>query len=431
MIYIVDNQLHFNFTSIADRVELLVKQKIQATLEHLVSEDRLASVDQLFKTHHAYRNASTVTRQRAASKVLALSPEAIRDAIINCIYPYSYVGRGGKMNVGGGISFMRTLRIPDDGKTYPLPPGLGRFSLRRVDDYCRRVPQQWLSQGGVMLPIYQAEALWLNFAGDYPIALRVATGKIDSVTGKAWRPGLNQDPQNYLILPEQPWLDGYCVEKGFIRQFVAMPLGKGYTVEEQITGTAEYGGLQLEAYPLKAEVHFRESIEGRFPQSLVQLLPRLVPPEPDHRLSESRAAMDCYCAAPEMGLGAGGRMQQEIYEDWRELEDWNQELRCGCFVHFCNSQMWSRITGGKPPHRPITAKAYSDYGLPWFDYYREDLGTLPGSKVLNQIRTVNEIAREEGDDVSDDDEPVSPSIVIQYGQKRRPDEVREWLDDYC
>jgi hypothetical protein len=43
---------------------------------------------------------------------------------------------------------------------------------------------------------------------------------------------------------------------------------------------------------------------------------------------------------------------------------------------------------------------------------------------------VNEIAREQGDDVSDDDEPVSPSIVIQYGQKRRPDEVREWLDDY-
>jgi hypothetical protein len=123
-------------------------------------------------------------------------------------------------------------------------------------------------------------------------------------------------------------------------------------------------------------------------------------------------------------------MQQEIYEDWRELEDWNQELRCGCFVHFCNSQMWSLITGGKPPHRPITAKAYIDYGLPWFDYYREDLGTLPGSNVLNQIRTVNEIAREEGDDVLDDEEPVSPSIVIQYGQKRRPDEVREWLDEF-
>lgn len=26
------------------------------------------------------------------------------------------------------VSFHRTLRIPDDGRTYPLPPGLGMFS---------------------------------------------------------------------------------------------------------------------------------------------------------------------------------------------------------------------------------------------------------------------------------------------------------------
>ena len=28
------------------------------------------------------------------------------------------------------ISFQRTLRIPDDNREYPLPPGLGRFPLR-------------------------------------------------------------------------------------------------------------------------------------------------------------------------------------------------------------------------------------------------------------------------------------------------------------
>ncbi len=38
------------------------------------------------------------------------------------------------------ISFQRTLRIPDDGKDYPLPPGLDRFPLRHLDDYARRVP---------------------------------------------------------------------------------------------------------------------------------------------------------------------------------------------------------------------------------------------------------------------------------------------------
>ena len=54
-------------------------------------------------------------------------------------------------------------------------------------------------------------------------------------------------------MPEQPWLDGYCVEKGVIRQFVAMPLGAGYTVEEQLTGAAEHGGLQIIAFPMKRE----------------------------------------------------------------------------------------------------------------------------------------------------------------------------------
>ena len=39
------------------------------------------------------------------------------------------------------VEFQRTLRIPDDGKDYPLPPGLGNFPLRHLDDFARRAPQ--------------------------------------------------------------------------------------------------------------------------------------------------------------------------------------------------------------------------------------------------------------------------------------------------
>ncbi len=59
------------------------------------------------------------------------------------------------------IDFQRTLRIPDDGKNYPLPPGLGSFPLRHIDDYAARVPAKWLDRGGVLLPMWQSEALWL------------------------------------------------------------------------------------------------------------------------------------------------------------------------------------------------------------------------------------------------------------------------------
>src|SRR5512138_645505 len=56
-----------------------------------------------------------------------------------------------------------------------------------------------------------------------------------------------------MVVPEQPWLDGFCVAKDVIRQFVAVPLGAGYSIEEQITGKAEHGGLQIHVYPMKKE----------------------------------------------------------------------------------------------------------------------------------------------------------------------------------
>ena len=37
--------------------------------------------------------------------------------------------------------------------------------------------------------------------------------------------------QNYVAIPKQKWLDGINCGDGTIRQFVAMPLGQGYTVE--------------------------------------------------------------------------------------------------------------------------------------------------------------------------------------------------------
>jgi hypothetical protein len=110
------------------------------------------------------------------------------------------------------IDCQRTLRIPDDGRDYPLPPGLGSFPLRHIDDFTPRLPASWLKRGGVLLPMWQAEALWLNFESNliedrstsYPFAIKVATGKINALTGEEWQRGLNRNPQNHLVAPEQP-----------------------------------------------------------------------------------------------------------------------------------------------------------------------------------------------------------------------------------
>ena len=192
------------------------------------------------------------------------------------------------------IGFQRTLRIPDDNRDYPLPPGLGTFPLNHVDDYTDKAPEAWDAHGGIFFPMYQAEAMWINFDGEYPMSVKVAAGKIDALTGENWNNELSKRPQDYLVVPEQPWLDGFCVGEGLIRQFVAMPLGEGYSAEEQLTGEAQHGGLQIVVYPMKAS-RYSAWLEEQVPSEHVMYSPVSAPLE--------------------MGLAPGGLMRQEIYED--------------------------------------------------------------------------------------------------------------------
>ena len=98
------------------------------------------------------------------------------------------------------VTFQRTLRIPEDG-LHDLPPGLGNFPLRRVEDYPNTAPAEWLARGGLMLPVYQREAMWLSFDTGQPGALQVGIGKVCAISGKAWSETLSQEPQNYAPPP--------------------------------------------------------------------------------------------------------------------------------------------------------------------------------------------------------------------------------------
>lgn len=308
------------------------------------------------------------------------------------------------------VEFQRTLRIPDDGRTYPLPPGLGRFPVRHVDDAAERVPRAWLERGGVMLPMYASEALWLNFSSShgYPFAVKVGTGKIDAVTGEPWTNALEREPQNYLSIPQQPWLDGYVVSKGKIRQFVAMPLGAGYTVEEQLTGAAEHGGIQLLVHPLKAEAYRPPVYRAR--DSFAYVVAEAAP----------AAYLD-----GDMGLAPGGEMEQEIYDDEQRFEDWDLDHRSRCFVHLTNALVWRAITGEDPPPTPATAEEYTRRGLPWFEYYGGDQTAVEGGKPFEKVKSVKQLGEEKGDVPLPENASVDPRNVVKLGPRRTAWEVRE------
>ncbi len=313
------------------------------------------------------------------------------------------------------VSFQRTLRIPDDGTDYPLPAGLGKFPMEHVDDHLRRAPSQWLEHGGVMLPMYQGEAMYIDFSSSYvaghdvqyPFAVKIAAGKIDAVTGEGWREELSATRQNYVVSPEQPWLDGFCVEQGVIRQFVAMPLGAGFSVEEQLTGEAEHGGLQIMVYPMSKRAFERHH------------------PKKDERVIRCFSSpLYLEDSDPSMGMGAGGRMRQQVYDDPYDLGDWETKTSSRCFVHLTDSQSWEKITRRPPPTEPPTAATYKKAGMPWFDHYVE-APVVGGSGILRGVKSVTEIDTEKGGPAVISDDSIAVDGVIQLRKDLSDGQVRE------
>ena len=307
---------------------------------------------------------------------------------------------------GFALNFQRTLRIPDDGGTYPLPPGLGTFPVCKVEDYEERVPDTWVEHGGVFIPMYQREALWISFRSRYwkPNAVKVAVGKVNAVSGKPWNQELASDENDYLVCPPQPWLDGINAGEGYINQFVAMPLGMGYTVEAQVTGEEKFGGIQLIVYEPKP---------GRFPDEPPQLTRVAYRAAPS---VTSAMALHAPVGGTEMGLAAGGKMKQKIYPDPHGKDTWDENNFGRVYVHIVNSLMYREITGNEPPPTPVTAKTYSQYGLPWFDLYDDKMGDLSAPDELKKIKTVKEMDKEKGFTSQQDDTSIDvpDDKIIKY-----------------
>ncbi|MCX4695289.1 hypothetical protein [Streptomyces sp. NBC_01408] len=338
------------------------------------------------------------------------------------------------------IRFIRTLRLPESG-THALPPGLGEFPLRRVEDYPGTAPPEWLAKGGVMLPVYLREAMWLSFAGTRePAALQVGVGKVCAVSGERWTGRPARTPQNYLVLPRQPWLDGINSGDGTVRQFVAVPLGLGATVEGQVTGEETTGGVQLQAFPLNARElsAWREAQRARPPRTgpsapappgapgapaafggygaavpLPMSAAPGAPPAPGAARARSAAQPP---AAPAMGLGVGGSMRQEVYRDERPLSAWAGDPAARVFVHLVTPPAWRRITGEEAPPSPVDRAAYTKAGLPWFDYYDDTAADLAAPETLGQVKPVGEWL---GDDHTPWAEPA-PGQVTPLGNAPRP-----------
>ncbi len=272
------------------------------------------------------------------------------------------------------ISFRRTMRLPDDVKLNAAPPSFNRFPLVDIDGYKDRVPSRWVEQGGIMLPMYQSEALYLSFSSSvdprrissYPFAIKVCAGKINALTGLEDHKGLQSPPQNYLVFPKQSWLDGFCIDKGRVRQFVAKKLQFANTDNKQSIETEDLEGLHISVFPMKA---------GRFEELY---------PKSDKIVQNNYSNLWGGGSAQPMGIAPGGKIKQEIYRDEFGAQNWDLENGSKCFVHITDAQSWTEITGQNPPQEPFSAERYRQSGLPWLDIYEYELNAMKNSFKRNK-----------------------------------------------
>jgi hypothetical protein len=275
----------------------------------------------------------------------------------------------------------RTLRVPDDGGIYPLPPALGRLPVRAAADYPERVPEAWRDGTHVLVPMHAQEAAWLQFQarpGDLR-AIKIGVGDIDALTGSSWSDTLEASPQNYIVCPYQPWVDGFKVGPARVRQFVAVPLHAGLTVEQQLTGR-EGSGIRIACFAPKPGA-----------------LAAGVPPRPRTRRTR------------ELGVGAGGRIEQRIYPDPLGVTAWAPVATTVVSLHLVEAREYAAITGEAAPPSPIDARTYSRFGLPWFVVYDADRGDVAATERLSSVRSVDELSgtREES---SVPEAPIRPKV---------------------
>ena len=254
------------------------------------------------------------------------------------------------------LSFHRTVRVPDDGRSYKLPASLGKFPIYKVAEFINTVPFSWIQNGGgIFVPMYQFEALWIDFKYPNwrPHALKIGAGGVNIVNGALLTMEIKKGINDYLVCPSQPWIDGFNAGDGKVRQFIAVPLGSGLSAEAVVLGEEKKGGLQIVVYPPKP---------GLFPDK-----------DPFEHTQFQVFYQPALSEGPnEMGLGGGGRIIQKIYPDKYGYDTWDQNHFAKIEIHIVNSLAFRQITGALPPPSPIDFQVYKDLGLPWYEIYDQE-----------------------------------------------------------
>lgn len=377
MITLHRDTLTFTFPESAQEMRALVERKVQqiaADLPPMWERDELLTQ---IESHHDFYKLEPAQQEAARAKIKTWTPEDIEALLRE--FAFNRSGLAPDSFASLSIKFQRTMRLPDDDDVYELPTGLGQLPLRSVDDFPDTTPPSWIKRGGVVMPLYRSEALWIWFSSRYRFAVKIKIGDMDALLNASWSPGLQRQPQNYLVAPNAPWEE----DDEVVRRLVAMPLCALNAT--RVASEEHESAIQFEITPIRAESVYRDENAFLLPPTIHEFFMKLIfAPMISKQLHEikrrheRRDIEDSFEQSTESTLTSS---RQKIPEDPYQLAEWDQALTIRCFVHVCDPQAWRRITDMNTPYPPLTATEYLNARIPWFEDYADD------SKVLPDVRS--------------------------------------------
>ncbi|HEY7499419.1 MAG TPA: hypothetical protein VH740_12960 [Vicinamibacterales bacterium] len=220
------------------------------------------------------------------------------------------------------VSLVRTTRVPDDGREYPLTAHHGEFPLRSALAYPDAAPANWVEGRDFFAPAHEAEAFFVAFEGGRPHAVQVDADGTNAISSAPAGAPLNDNPQNYVVCPPQPWLDGFHDGQRRVRQFRAN------------VDRAGGSGLTLIVFPAHrtALAKFYTSAKGV--------------------IYDQRETFDG-------SDRKGGLVREAIVPDPLGIDSWDRDRALVVRIHFVDVKWFSEVTGEPLSPPPPAPPAYS------------------------------------------------------------------------
>ncbi|KAJ4139747.1 hypothetical protein NW768_001091 [Fusarium equiseti] len=342
------------------------------------------------------------------------------------------------------IHFRRTLRVPKNRDSNDTPKEFGHFVLYKVDDYAGKLPLSMAQEGGLFIPMYQRDAMWITFKSEKRYAIKIFWGGINAISGEPVIPNDATDRrrrnrirqgesiQDYIIVGVngQDWLDALAVEPGKVRQIVPMPVVSGPWVESQMTSQEPTEEIQFEVTRLDPEepeeidhnsMTIRMIAQKGYP-ILVKALPsttiaelkliyerRRGIPVNEQRLGDLTLLKDrhtlAYYNITDQSViyvdnPAGGLINQGIVKIPRHA--YQKTVPVTFNLQILNKPTFKRVTGKRPYPCPIKIYDYSSAMYPFLSTYEEPKVRsydFQGSRSVDQT-----------DEVSDESIPANIEI---------------------